>query len=186
MRRPLALARYALFLGGVPILLLLKVVRLDLAALALVPLSAYIYGVSAAAAAQLGFRRFWIPMAFAASALLCAQLPWYAALIPIFVFSASLAFFAAVWPALLFGRWRLPFAALLTVLSLLFSAPVLAVPLGYGLLIPPPLAQYLGEDPLYTRYNWIRYVMDMSAYSLALYVTRKIAERRGAEGRRAP
>lgn len=136
--------------------------------------AAYIFGVSTSACVQISGRRCWLGPVFSLAAMACSFLPWYVALIFVYFFAGALFFFAAVWPALLYGKRRLKFAFLLFVLSLVTTLPLVFTPLPVGLVVPTDVVQYLLlEDPLYTRLNWIRYLLETVAYNAALRLTLK-------------
>ncbi|MEZ0248285.1 MAG: hypothetical protein ABWJ97_03330 [Thermoproteus sp.] len=170
--------RRLLFLLGLLFMWPIPLLPVGISSIVFPVLAAYIFGVSASSAALFGFRRFWAPLAFSLAALPCSLLPWYVAIPFIFLFSGALFFFAAVWPALLYGRNRGIFIFLLVALSVVVALPSAFIPLPAGNLLPDPVLQYyLREDPLYTRLNWIRYLIDMVGYNVALYLTKSIVNR---------
>lgn len=154
------------------------VLPLNFSTLVLPVLAAYIFGVSTSACVQIDGRRCWLGPVFSLAAMACSFLPWYVALIFVYFFAGALFFFVAVWPALLYGKRRLKFTLLLFILSLVTASPLVITPLPVGLVVPAEVVQYLLlEDPLHTRLNWIRYLLEMVAYNVALRLTLKAMSR---------
>lgn len=156
----------------------IAVLPLNFSTLVFPVFAAYTFGVSTSACVQIGGRRCWLGPVFSLAAMACSLLPWYVALIFVYFFAGALFFFAVVWPALLYGKRRLKFAFLLFVLSLATALPLAFIPLPVGLVVPADVVQYLLlEDPLHTRLNWIRYLLEMAAYNAALRLTLRAMSR---------
>jgi hypothetical protein len=151
--------------------------------MALPSLAAYVFWAGSVAASELGFRRFAHVVAATAAPLSLSVAPSWLA-VPLAAAGALTAFyFLAVHPALLFGRERLPFVLLVVVLSTLIALPLALLPLPLGTVYDPEFIEHvLRENPLYTRLNWIRYVLDMIAYKIALRVTIRVLSRGQGSG----